>query len=238
MLCLIALTVAGSICVFALYPFFGRREYLDTITRVWSRLILWTGGVRVIVEGLEHVSRDGKYVFVANHQSNFDIPLCFAVIPARLRMMAKKELFRIPVFGWAMRIVKHIVIDRENPDKAIKSIDLAVERLQHEDIAPVVYPEGTRSIDGKVGQFKKGAFVLAIKSGRPVVPVTIVGSREIMPKKSLVIHSGTIRVCIGKPVSTDSMKIEDRGELAQAVRSVIENTLHEKMKEFYDRGSR
>ena len=237
-LCVIAYTVAGSIIVFALFPFFGRRAYLDIATRIWVRLILWTGGVRVTVEGLEHISADEDYVFVANHQSHFDIPACIAAIPARLRMMAKKELFRIPLFGWSMRIVGHIVIDREDRDRALKSVDQAVERLKHENITPVVYPEGTRSPDGRIGQFKKGAFVLAIKSRRPVVPVTIIGSREVLPKNSIEIHSGTIRVYIGKPVPTDSMKIADREKLAHTVRSVIENTLHEKIEEISDKGSR
>ncbi|MFC1734191.1 lysophospholipid acyltransferase family protein [candidate division KSB1 bacterium] len=214
-------TIVGACILFILFPFFRRRRYVDFLQRLWMRLILWTCGVRVSVEGLENLEQGKMYVFVANHQSLFDIPACFAVLPARLRMLAKKELFRIPVFGWGMWTVGHIIIDRENREKAVKSVDEAADRLKREDISPVVYPEGTRSPDGKIYPFKKGAFVLAIKSKREVVPLTIIGSRKIAPKKSLVISPGEIHLVIHRPIETDTLTLENRGDLAKKTHDII-----------------
>ncbi|MFC1477410.1 lysophospholipid acyltransferase family protein [candidate division KSB1 bacterium] len=219
-------TVVGAAILFALFPFFRRRKYIDFLMRLWIRLILVTSGVKVTVEGQENIKEGKLYVFVANHQSLLDIPACFVAIPARLRMLAKKELFRIPVFGWGMWVVGHILIDREKSEKALASVDRAVERLKTEDISPVVYPEGTRSIDGKIHRFKKGAFVLALKAQRDIVPVTIIGSNLVMPKKSLFIKPGRIHVIIDTPISISGWSMENRSELAKQCQEVIENNFY------------
>ncbi len=220
-------TVVGAFFLFALYPFFGRKKHVDFLTDIWSRLIHWTCGIKITREGTENLEPEKSYVFVANHQSLFDITACFVAIPARLRMLAKKELFRVPMFGWGMKAIGHISIDRENREKALTSVDDAVERLKNEDISPVVYPEGTRSADGEIHKFKKGAFVLAIKAKREVVPVTIIGSRKIALKKSFMISSGTIHVVIGKPISTENMTIDDRGDLAEKTQEIISKRFYE-----------
>ncbi|MFC1513989.1 lysophospholipid acyltransferase family protein [candidate division KSB1 bacterium] len=219
---IIIYTVTGAAIVLTLFPFFGRRKYVDVATRIWIDLMLFTCGVKVTVEGLENIDKDKAYIFVVNHQSLFDVPACVKVIPARLRMLAKKELFRIPMFGWGMSAIGHIKIDRENSESAIASLEKAVERLKTEDISPVVYPEGTRSPDGKIHRFKKGAFVLAIKSGRSIVPVTIQGSRNILQKKSLYLNPGKVHVIIDKPVETTGFEVSKRNELAIKIHDIIE----------------
>jgi len=226
-ICVILYTLAGAALLFLLFPFFGRRSYVDFLTRLWARLILWTGRIKITVEGIENLEPGTAYVFIANHQSLFDIPACIAVIPARLRMLAKKELFRIPVFGWGMWAIGHISIDRENREKAVESVNDAVQRLRRENISPLVYPEGTRSPDGKIHPFKKGAFVLAIQSERPVVPVTIIGSRKILPKKSLIFSPGRIHVIIDKPVATSGMEFSDRSRLAENIHDIIVRRFNE-----------
>ncbi len=225
--CIVLYTFLGSLYVNIFFPFFGRREYIDIGSRVWVKLILWTSRVKVTVEGLENLSPEEKYIYVANHQSHMDIPVCITIIPARLRMLAKKELFRIPVFGWAMWMAGHFRIDRENREKAIESLDYAVERLKHENISPLVYPEGTRSPDGKIHSFKKGAFVLGIRSKRPIVPVTIIGSRSVLPKNSLIFNPGHIHVVIDKPVPTVDYEFNDRSKLSNHVREIIEKRFNE-----------
>jgi len=219
-------TLVGTSILFALFPVFRRRMYVDFLTRLWVRFILITCGVKISVEGSENLERGELYVFVANHQSLFDIPACIAAIPARLRMLAKKELFRIPVFGWGMWGVGHVRIDREDRKKAVKSVGRAVERLKSENISPLVFPEGTRSPDGKIHPFKKGAFVLAVKAQRKVVPVTITGSRNILPKKSFFISPGAIHVIIDKPIDTQGMNYENRETLAKNTHDIIEKRFY------------
>ena len=224
--CIAVYTVIGAALLFILFPFLRRGRYIDALTRVWCRLVLRTCRITVSVEGLENLNKDGRYIFTANHQSLFDIPVCCAVIPGRLRMLAKKELFRIPVFGWSIWAIGHVRIDREDRDSAIASVDRAAERLKKEDITPMVFPEGTRSPDGKIHPFKKGAFVLAIKSGRSVVPVTIIGSRSALPKKSLIVHPGHIHVIIDKPVPTTGYDFDDRDTLVGKVHKIIEKQFY------------
>lgn len=207
--------------VLLLYPFFGSGKQVDILSRLWSRLFLKVCRVKFEVDGLENIDRTGRYVFIANHQSTMDIPVCVASIPFRIRMLAKKELFRLPIFGWAMSAAGYIKIDRQNKDKAIANINRAVDRLENEDISPLIYAEGTRSPDGNIGKFKKGGFVLAIQAKRPVVPVTIQGSRQVLSKNSYTIIPGVVRVYVDKPVSTEDYGFNDRDNLAEEVRRII-----------------
>jgi 1-acyl-sn-glycerol-3-phosphate acyltransferase len=219
-------TVVFSLLGYLAYPFFRKSGVFDILTRSWTGLVLKTCCIKVTAEGLENLVNGRSYVFVANHQSHFDIPACFNVLPRKLRMLAKKELFRIPVFGWSMAMIGHIVIDRENREKAVRSVDEAAERLRTEDICPVIFPEGTRSPDGKIHKFKKGAFVLAIKAERDIVPLTIIGSRNVLPKKTWIISPGHIHVIIDKPIETKGMDYKKRDELAKKIQEIIENKFY------------
>jgi len=157
---------------------------------------------------------------MANHQSDFDILIALAHIPVQFRWIAKKELFAIPIFGAAMRSAGYIEIDRSNREKAIRSIDEAALRIRSGK-SVMTFPEGTRSPDGHIKAFKQGAFHLAIQSGVPIIPVTIIGSGRIMPKRSLRIKPGQIKMVIGKPIDVKHFTIERRHELIEIVTNEI-----------------
>ena len=192
------------------------------IARWWARLFLLIAGVRVQVEGLDRLDRHGSYVFVANHESLFDVPLVVAHLPFQLRMFGKVELFRIPFFGWALRLAGYILIDRSDRAASVASIDRAVRRFGNRRVSIVVFPEGTRSVDGELGPLKKGGFVMAIQMRRSIVPVTIIGTRFIAKKKSLKFRPGVVRLIVGSPLSTAGVKMEDKNALVERVRKVME----------------
>lgn len=209
---------------------FDRRQFiLEPFVKFWAKTILFIAGIKVEIEGLENIEKKKSYIVVANHLSMFDIPTTMAYLPVKLRMIAKKELSRVPVFGWGMLSLGHIFIDRQNRDKAVRSLDKAMERVKKRKISIMIYPEGTRSPDGEIKIFKKGAFVIAIKSELPILPVTISGSHEIMPKNSLRIKKGKIRLVVHPPVSSENKEISDRRELTNQIRDIIVDTF-EKIK--------
>ncbi len=190
------------------------------IARFWARIVLLISGVRVNVEGLENVDLGQAYVYMANHQSMYDILALLGYLPVQFRWLAKIELFRIPVFGHAMSRAGYIEIDRSNRRAAFKSIDRAAKKIQ-KGASVIIFPEGSRSKDGNIKPFKKGGFVLALKSKRPIVPVTILGSRSILPKGSLKIQPGKILVRVHPPIETAGFTTKTITELMEAVRSVI-----------------
>ncbi|HUJ29884.1 MAG TPA: lysophospholipid acyltransferase family protein [Candidatus Acidoferrum sp.] len=183
------------------------------------RLILKLAGIRVRVEGLENIP-PAACVFAANHISALD-PLAFIpAIPRRVAILVKKELFRIPFLGAAMRLANFVSVDRADKEAAAASVDRAVERLK-QGTSFAVYPEGTRSPDGHLRPFKKGAFVLAIQAAAPVVPVSIVGAHALMPKGARVIRSGDVVIRFGSPVDASQYTMEQRGELLARVQSLV-----------------
>ncbi len=190
------------------------------LARVWSRAILRAAGVKLTVN--THTPLDPKtpYVFMANHASASDIFSLFVAIPFPVRMIAKKQLGRIPFFGWAMHAGRFIFIDRQNPIAARRSIDEAARRIQRGH-SVLLFPEGTRTRDGNMGPFKKGGFHLAIVSGATIVPCGIRGSRAVWPRGSALIHSGAIHVEVGEPISTAGLTDDDRDALLVRVREQI-----------------
>lgn len=192
------------------------------VARIWSRILLAIGKTKVQVIGRENIAPGRPQVLVANHQSDFDILIALAFVPGQFRWIAKKELFAVPVFGQAMRGAGYIEIDRQNHEKALRSLDLAALRIR-EGNSVMTFPEGTRSRDGEIKAFKQGTFYLAIQAGAPIVPISIIGSGEIMPKRSLNIKPGKIKLVIEKPIPTTGYTPENRHELIQKVRQVIIN---------------
>lgn len=186
----------------------------------WAKIILWVCGARVKVIGQENVDRDDPRIYLSNHQSYFDIFALLAYLPADFKFIMKQELMRIPLFGFAMKRARYIAIDREDPRKAVKSINEAAMKIK-EGSSMLVFPEGTRSEDGKLQPFKTGAFRLALKAGRDVVPVAITKSRDIVPKKSLKINKGTIAMNIGAPISVKDYTRKDMDKLMAKVREAI-----------------
>ncbi|OFV89025.1 MAG: hypothetical protein A3J75_01555 [Acidobacteria bacterium RBG_16_68_9] len=198
-----------------------RSRPLDILARGWCKLIVWTCGIRVTVEGLHHVQPGRSCVIISNHLSNFDIWCTYACVPMNIRFVAKKELLRIPVFGQALAVSNHIVIDRQNPEEAIAIINAAAARSER-GICILFYAEGTRSPDGKVHAFKKGGVTLALRTGLPIVPMSISGTRKFLPKRSAVIRpGGRVKIVLDAPIQTSGLALGDRDELTEQVRSIV-----------------
>jgi 1-acyl-sn-glycerol-3-phosphate acyltransferase len=187
--------------------------------RAWSRLILATTGVRVEVRGLERLAPGRSYVFVANHQSIYDIPILFWSLPYQLRIIAKESLGHFPFLGWHLRRTGHMLVDRRRPARS-KIFDWAA-RLTSSGLSLIVFPEGTRSRDGSVGRFKGGSFYLALEAGLPIVPLSVVGSRHIMLKGRLATYPGTVRLIVHEPIDTQPLAGTDPKEFGERVRRII-----------------
>ena len=193
--------------------------------RLWSNVNLWAAGVRVIVRGLENIDPKSSYVYASNHQGWFDIFSIMGKLPVQFRWLAKEELYRIPILGQAMRLIGYIPINRSNHRKAFESLMRAAERVR-EGVSIVIFPEGTRSPDGTLQEFKGGGFVLAIISQRPIVPISLSGSYRILSKKGRRwINPGTVIMTIGKPIETKGLSMADRGKLMIQVREAIRENL-------------
>lgn len=181
----------------------------------WCRGLMWAAGVKVDVRGLEHLAGARGQILVANHASWFDVTALAGYLPVEVCFIGKKELARIPIFGPAFQACGHIPIDREDREAAIRSLDEAGARIRIENKTVILFPEGTRTATGALQPFKHGAFVLAIQAGVPVVPVAIHGSRAVLPKDSLRVRPGTIRIEIGEPIDTSGYDYEGRERLTQ-----------------------
>lgn len=190
--------------------------------RAWAWLILKTTGVQVRVTGLEHLDFSRSYVLAANHQSLYDIPIIFTSFPMQLRIVAKDSLGRIPFLGWHLHRTGHLLVDRRNPGPDIVA---KMKRLVSEAHSLIVFPEGTRSLDGTVGPFKKGTFLVAIDAQLPVVPVSIRGSRHVMRKGRLMACPGQVSITIHPPISTRGITRENAREFAGRVRAIVESAL-------------
>lgn len=190
-----------------------RRETCRRNPRRWALRILRAAGVDVELEGTENIPDDSACVLVANHQSWFDVFALTGHLPGDYRFVAKKELEGIPVFGPSWQACGHVSIDRGDLQRAIGSLERAGRMMREERPTLIMFPEGTRSASGELRPFKKGAFVLAIQTGAPVVPAAILGSREIMPKGEWRIRPGRVRVRIGAPISVKGLGHEDKDAL-------------------------
>jgi len=197
------------------------------ITKIFSKGILLISGVKLVVTGLENVDPHGTYVFVSNHSSQFDIPAVQSSATVRTSIIYKKEINKIPLFGWQMMLGPYIVIDRKNAERAIASIQKAKRLMDSKKISVHIFAEGTRSKTGEIQPFKRGAFYLASKVGYPVIPVTINGASSILPKGKLNIQSGTMHIHFDKPIPTGHLNTrQDEIDLMETVRSkIIENYL-------------
>jgi 1-acyl-sn-glycerol-3-phosphate acyltransferase len=194
----------------------GRRQHW--CAREWSRMIARTVGARVRVFGAEHIIPGTSYVFLSTHQSYMDIPVMLGYLPAQLRIAAKQEVFRIPFLGWHMRRAGHISINRSSTPEAIMSLQRAVGGIRG-GLCAFIFPEGTRSHDGRLQPFKKGGFKFALQTGVPVIPITIIGTREILPRDSFIFRPGPVEMFIDEPIPTAGLTDEDLPALMEMVRS-------------------
>jgi 1-acyl-sn-glycerol-3-phosphate acyltransferase len=183
----------------------------------WGRAILWTSGVRLVRHG-ELPPEHRSVIFVANHSSIYDTPIMFTALPRQLRLMAKAALAYVPFIGWHLARSGHLLVNRQNPGA---SIFKKMQRMAGQGASLFVFPEGSRSIDGTLKRFKGGMFLLAIENKLPIVPVSVRGSRVVMPKGRLRVDPATVHVTIHPEISTADLSREDARALADRVRGIV-----------------
>lgn len=186
--------------------------------RAWSWLILRTTGVTVEVTGLERLDPSRSYIFAANHQSIYDIPILFASLPFQLRIIAKASLGGIPFLGWHLRRTGHVLVDRDRPGARIMK---KMARLVQQEHSLIVFPEGTRSTDGTVARFKGGSFLIALQAGLPVVPISIQGSRHVMFRGRLMVCPGRVTVTVHEPIETAGVPRDAVREFSARIHAVV-----------------
>jgi 1-acyl-sn-glycerol-3-phosphate acyltransferase len=213
--------VLGTLSIVS--TFFDRRGHAaHWCARAWSWMILATTGVEVGVSGLERVKPGETYVFISNHQSIYDIPVIFASLPFQLRIIAKESLGRFPFLGWHLQRAGHLLVDRRNPNRS--GILNRWRRLVADRISLIIFPEGTRSVDGSVGRFKAGSFLLALEAGLTIVPISISGTRHVMKKGRLMTCPGQVTLQVHEPIPTpknESPTTADARALALRIEGII-----------------
>ncbi|RJP25084.1 MAG: 1-acyl-sn-glycerol-3-phosphate acyltransferase [Candidatus Abyssobacteria bacterium SURF_5] len=212
-------TILGIPCLlFALINPKGNASYWFIAT--WARLLLWTCGVKVDTRGGENIPPGGSFIIMSTHNSHFDIPVLIKEVRQQFRIVAKKSLFKIPIFGWIMSAAGYVSIDRGDRAQAFSSLDRAAEMVRA-GMPLLIFPEGTRSPDGSLGSYKKGGFVLAVKAGVSVIPVVIEGTYHVLPKTTWRIRPGRVRVIFGEPIDASQYTYESRNELMERVRRAM-----------------
>lgn len=220
---LAAVVVVGITCVMGtLNVLFtrDRSERSAAIKRWGGRNVLGVSGVRVTVEGVEHVPREGGYVLISNHESHLDGPLLVGWFPRTFTIVAKRELFRIPIMGMGFRAFGFVEVDRGDHSQAVGSMDAATTHLRGGG-GVLVFPEGHRAKSPALQPFKKGGFVQALKAGVPVIPAGIAGTREVLPSGRTDIRPGAVHLCIGPPISVQGMTVEDRDILTAEAERIV-----------------
>jgi 1-acyl-sn-glycerol-3-phosphate acyltransferase len=190
------------------------------LSKLWAYTLLIVTKAHPVISGREKIKKGQSYIIISNHQSEFDILALVTTLGIQFRWIIKKELKKVPLFGYALYASRNIFIDRTNTKDAIKSINEGINRLP-KGTSVMFFAEGTRSYDGSIQEFKKGGFIMAIEKGLPILPVTINGSRKVLPKKSLVFSPGPIEVIIGEPVDTSSYSHETIKDLTDKTRRII-----------------
>jgi 1-acyl-sn-glycerol-3-phosphate acyltransferase len=195
--------------------------------RRWSKDNLWLSRARVEIKGLENIDPDRPQIFAANHSGLHDILSLAAHLPIQFRWVAKKSLFSVPFMGWHMRRSGYIPIDRENPREAARSI-IEAARIIRGGVNAIAFPEGTRSRTGDIGQFRSGAFALALRTGVPLVPIILEGSYRVIMPKTLQVNPGTIiRIRIDKPIDLSAYDKSDKHRLMEEIFSLMSRNLEE-----------
>ncbi|MFL6214047.1 MAG: lysophospholipid acyltransferase family protein [Blastocatellia bacterium] len=202
----------------------GNENMIYSPVRLFVRLGLWLVGVKVEVSGRERLDPGQSYIFTPNHQSLIEVPLFVTYLGRNPAYLAKKEVFKYPIFGYGIGLMGVVPVDRSNSPSAVESAKAATELLR-KGKSYVVYPEGTRSPDGRLLPFKKGAFMMAIEAGVPVVPVTVSGATRIMPKAKIEVHPSTVRLTIHDPIPTTGYSRENVAELVTRARQQVLSAL-------------
>ena len=195
-------------------------ESVHRVATQWAKSILWVSGIRVTVKGALSSDLSNSYIFMSNHASNFDIPVLFSSLPIQFRWLAKVELFKIPIFGAAMRGAGYISIDRSDQKSAFQSLARAAHLIRA-GTSVMIFPEGTRSWDGNLQHFKKGGFVMAVDAGVPVVPIIITGTYDVMPKSRWRIERRPVSLEILEPIDTANYTRKTKEDLMDLVHKTM-----------------
>jgi len=195
-----------------------RGHFAHRCAQWWARLIVVTSGVRIERHGVVLPPPTESCVYVANHASIYDIPILFTAVPRQLRIMAKASLGRFPFIGWHLRWSGHLLVDRQNPGAGIFK---KMQRMTQQGASLIVFPEGSRSSDGEVKRFKGGTFLVAVENGWPIVPISVAGSRNVMPKGRLMVCPATVSVTVHDAIPTAGLGRDDVRALADRVRTIV-----------------
>ena len=219
---LVTIPVASSVIVLTFFSSSARA--IDWLIRLWARSLVAVAGIDLHIENAAALDPKQRYILVANHYSYFDIPCILAAVPQPIRFMAKASLFKIPIFGWSLGRAGFIPIDRKNRRTAVKSFDLAVQRIRRGNTI-VIFPEEGRSRNREMRPFQRGAFLLAIKSELPVVPMAIDGTYDVFRVGAKRITPGRVTIKVGTPIVTEGATLKDKERLATQSRGEIEQLL-------------
>ena len=218
---LVTLPIATATLVIAAVR--STSPWIDRLIRLWARTLVAAAGIELRTERMETIDPDKRYVLVCNHYSYLDIPCILASVPQPIRFMAKASLFKIPFFGWAIGRAGFIPIDRKNRRTAVKSFDLAADRIRKGNTI-VIFPEEGRSRQREMRPFQRGAFLLAIKSGQTIVPMSI-NTYDIWPATKWTVTPGTVTLKVGTPIETANVSVREKERLAEASRAQIQEML-------------
>ena len=199
------------------------------VARAWARTLLAVGGVKVRVEGLQHVDSDGSYVFISNHLSYMDTPVALAHIPVQFRFLAKRGLFQIPFLGTHLSRAGHVAVPRGDARASVKTMQRAAEVIKEKRVSLLIFPEGGRSHDGHLRPFKEGGAYIAIKAGVPLVPMVMIGTRDVLPYGAAVVRSGEVSLRILRPIETSKLTLKERGTMTDRIREMILEELEEEI---------
>ncbi len=222
----VLLTIVYATAVMLAMLIMGKKIFYK-FARNWSRLLLFVCGVKIHTEGLEQYADGVSRVYVSNHQSLFDIPVLLASLPCEADIMYKRELEKIPFLGWCLRLSPFIAITREDPRNAMESIEIAAESIRKGG-SVIIFPEGTRSENGVLGEFRRGAVSIALRSGKPIAPIAIMGTHLILPKKALKFNTGIVSLFASKQLNPpDNCDRLVEKSLTREIHSVISSLLNQ-----------
>ena len=221
-------TIITCLSIIIMTPIAGDAKWGYYPGRVWGRVMCAIALTRVKIKGNENIDPEKSYIFVANHQSMFDIFLIYGYLNAKFKWIMKMELRRTPLLGKACESMGHIFVDRSSPMRAQKSLEAAKSRLLQGNNSIFLFPEGTRSANGKIGRFKRGAFTIARDLHLPIIPITISGAYNVLPKNGWYITPGTITMTIHQPIDTTNLNDDNLNETIDQVKNTVESALKTK----------
>jgi len=215
--------ILGSVAILlSLFDSSGNIPHL--VARLWGKIQLAAAGTELRIQGLKNFDHKKSYILVSNHQSAFDIFALLGYLPIQFRWTAKAELFRIPFLGWSMSRIGYVPIERDSPKKAYRSMLQAAEKVK-KGVSVMIFPEGTRSPDGNLQPFKKGLFLIALKSQAPILPIAIRGTAKILQKGDWRSHPGIVDIIISPPIETAGTPSGKEAELSEQVRNALKKHL-------------